>query len=77
LESLRQLAGFKSIRVDDKSGYQYLSCGRGSCDLNVMFIDRGREYTFHADIESDVYPASVGFARLSVEQQEIIRSLRF
>lgn len=77
LNSLRQLAGFKSITVDGKGGYQYLSCGRASCDLNVMFVHRGRAYTFSAHTESDVYPASAGFATLTVDQQEIIRSLRF
>jgi hypothetical protein len=77
LKSLRQLAGFKSIRVDDKNGYQYRTCGRASCALNVMFIHRGRQYTFVADNESDVYPASAAFATLPVDQQEIIRSFRF
>ena len=77
LKSRRQLAGFKSIRVDGKNGYQYCSCGRAACDLNLMFIHRGREYTFVVRIKSDISPASAGFAALTVDQQEIIRSLRF
>ncbi len=77
LKSLGQLAGFKAITVDGKNGYQYRSCGRASCDLNVMFIHRGREYKFAVRIESDIYPASAGFATLAGDQQEIIRSLRF
>lgn len=77
LASLRQLAGFKSIRVDGKDGYQYLSCGRAACNLNVLFIHRGREYKFVLGIESDIDPASAGFATLPVEEQQIIRSIRF
>lgn len=77
LKSQRQLPEFKSIAVDGKNGYQYLSCGRAACELVVMFIQSHREYRFVAGIKSDVYPKNASLETLPVAQQEIIRSIRF
>jgi hypothetical protein len=76
LRSLRRLEGFKSIRVDGKSGYEYRVCGRGSCELLVMFIHRTRKYEFAMNI-GDIAPARAGFGTLRADQQQVIRSLRF
>jgi hypothetical protein len=77
LKSLRRRKGFKSIRVDPKSGYEYLVCGRAACGLNVMFIHRSRQYVFSVNIVSEIYPANAGFATLPADAQQVIRSLRF
>ena len=77
LKTRRKLKGFKSIRVDRKSGYEYRVCGRGACDLNVMFIHRSRQYVFSVNIGSEIQPESAGFATLPADAREVIRSLRF
>jgi hypothetical protein len=77
LKSRRGLKGFKSIRVDRKSGYEYRVCGRGACDLNVMFIHRSRQYVFSVNIGSEIPPPSAGFATQPADARQVIRSLRF
>ena len=76
LNAMRQLRGFRAVKIGDKSGYQFLVCGRASCDLNLMFINEHREYTFQAHVESED-PDRAGFSNFSPEQQLIVLSLKF
>jgi hypothetical protein len=76
LDSLRRLQGYRTERVADKDAYEYLVCGRASCDEHVVFIVAQRQYTF-VGMTVQHNSALASLQLLPMEQREVIKSIRF